>query len=159
MLIRNFCILLVFTEMKLSLFWGYFHDCLHWTLSKWQRPVTSQQQCPVQPMMKISSKWQHFHFSVGVIWVQLSLYIGWSIISKILISLPHQGVLDSYNVVLLGPRTNSFCDPHKNFQLWLPYQSKFIEDCLTDPVTDGLLNGRGSVSILQMTWLEKWKRK
>ena len=37
-------------------FWWNFHHRLHWKLSKWQLPV--------QPVMKISSKWRHFHFSV-----------------------------------------------------------------------------------------------
>ena len=44
-----------FTETEMS-FWWNFHHWLHWKLSKWQLPV--------QPVMKISSKWWHFHFSV-----------------------------------------------------------------------------------------------
>ena len=43
------------TETKMSSFWCDFHHWLHWKLSFWQLPV--------QPMMKISSKWQYFHFS------------------------------------------------------------------------------------------------
>ena len=52
------------TEMEMS-FWWNFHHWLHWKLSIWQLPV--------QPAMKISSKWQlpamkisskwYFHFS------------------------------------------------------------------------------------------------
>ena len=41
----------------MSSFWWNFHHWLHWKLSKWQLPV--------QPMMKISSKWRHFRFSGG----------------------------------------------------------------------------------------------
>ena len=40
----------------MSSFWWNFHHWLHWKLSKWQLPV--------QPVMKISSKWRHFRFSV-----------------------------------------------------------------------------------------------
>ena len=40
----------------LSPFWWNFHHWLHWKLSFWQLPV--------QPVMKILSKWQHFCFSV-----------------------------------------------------------------------------------------------
>ena len=40
---------------KMSSFWWNFHYWLHWKLSKWQLPV--------QPVMKISSKWRHFRFS------------------------------------------------------------------------------------------------
>ena len=43
------------TETEMSSFWWNFHHWLHWKLSKWQLPV--------QPMMKISSKWRHFRFS------------------------------------------------------------------------------------------------
>ena len=41
----------------MSSFWWNFHHWLHWKLSKWQLPV--------QPVMKISSKWRHFRFSEG----------------------------------------------------------------------------------------------
>ena len=41
--------------INMSSFWQYFHHWLHWKLSCWQLPV--------QPMMKISSKWRHFRFS------------------------------------------------------------------------------------------------
>ena len=44
------------TETEMSSFWWNFHHWLHWKLSKWQLPV--------QPVMKISSKWRHFRFSV-----------------------------------------------------------------------------------------------
>ena len=37
-------------------FWRNFYPWLHWKLSKWQLPL--------QPVMKISSKWPHYHFSV-----------------------------------------------------------------------------------------------
>ena len=40
----------------MSPFWRNFNHCLHWKLSFWQLPV--------QPVMKISSKWRHFRFSV-----------------------------------------------------------------------------------------------
>ena len=43
-------------ETDMSSFWWNSHHWLHWKLSKWQLPV--------QPVMKISSKWQHSHFSV-----------------------------------------------------------------------------------------------
>ena len=46
----------MFTETKMSSFWRNFNHCLHWKLSCWQLPV--------QPVMKISSKWRHFRFSV-----------------------------------------------------------------------------------------------
>ena len=45
-----------YTESKMSSFWWNLHHWLHWKLSKWQLSV--------QPVMKISSKWQHFRFSV-----------------------------------------------------------------------------------------------
>ena len=45
------------TETEMSSFWWNFHHWLHWKLSKWQLPV--------QPVMKISSKWRHFRFSDG----------------------------------------------------------------------------------------------
>ena len=41
------------------LFWWNFHHWLHWKLSKWQLPV--------QPVMKISSKWWHFRFGGSVV--------------------------------------------------------------------------------------------
>ena len=44
------------TETEMSSFWWHFHHWLHWKLSKWQLPV--------QPVIKISSKWRHFRFSV-----------------------------------------------------------------------------------------------
>ena len=47
---------LAFTETKMSSFWWNFHHWLHWKLSFWQLSV--------QPVMKISSKWRHFRFSV-----------------------------------------------------------------------------------------------
>ena len=43
------------TETEMSSFWWNFHHWLHWKLSKWQLPV--------QPVIKISSKWRHFRFS------------------------------------------------------------------------------------------------
>ena len=43
------------TETKMSSFWLNFHHWLHWKLSFWQLPV--------QPVIKISSKWRHFCFS------------------------------------------------------------------------------------------------
>ena len=45
-----------YTETKMSSFWWNFHHWLHWKLSFWQLSV--------QPVMKISSKWRHFRFSV-----------------------------------------------------------------------------------------------
>ena len=47
----------LYTETEMSSFWWNFHHWLHWKLSKWQLPV--------QPMIKISSKWRHFRFSVS----------------------------------------------------------------------------------------------
>ena len=46
-----------YTETEMSSFWWNYHHWLHWKLSKWQLPV--------QPVMKISSKWRHFRFSVS----------------------------------------------------------------------------------------------
>ena len=46
----------IYTETKMSSFWRNFNHWLHWKLSFWQLPV--------QPVMKISSKWRHFRFSV-----------------------------------------------------------------------------------------------
>ena len=43
------------TETKMSSFWRNFNHWLHWKLSFWQLPV--------QPVMKISSKWRRFRFS------------------------------------------------------------------------------------------------
>ena len=43
------------TETKMSSLWRNFNHWLHWKLSFWQLPV--------QPVMKISSKWRHFRFS------------------------------------------------------------------------------------------------
>ena len=43
-----------YTEMRMLSFWRNFHHSLQWKLSKWQLPV--------QPMIKISSKWRHFRF-------------------------------------------------------------------------------------------------
>ena len=52
-----------FIEMEILLScWWIFQHWLHWKLSKWQFPV--------QPVMKISSKWQHFHYNVFVIYCQ-----------------------------------------------------------------------------------------
>ena len=42
----------------MSSFWRNFNHWLHWKLSFWQLPV--------QPVMKISSKWRHFRFSGDV---------------------------------------------------------------------------------------------
>ena len=47
---------LLYTETKMSLFWWNLHHWLQRKLSKWQLSV--------QPVMKISSKWWHFRFSV-----------------------------------------------------------------------------------------------
>ena len=44
----------IITKMEMLSFWWNFHHWLHWKLSFWQLPV--------QPVIKISSKW-HFHFS------------------------------------------------------------------------------------------------
>ena len=46
---------LCITETETYSFWWHFHHWLHLKLSKWQLPV--------QPLMKISSKWRHFRFS------------------------------------------------------------------------------------------------
>ena len=51
------CKATTYTETEMSSFWWNFHHWLHWKLSKWQLPV--------QPVIKISSKWRHFRFSVG----------------------------------------------------------------------------------------------
>ena len=48
----------MYTEMEMSSFWWNYHHWQHWKLSKWQLPV--------QPVMKISSKWRHFRFSIIV---------------------------------------------------------------------------------------------
>ena len=44
------------SETAVQFFWRNYHHWLHWKLSKWQLLV--------QPLMKMSSRWQHFHFSV-----------------------------------------------------------------------------------------------
>ena len=49
----------IYTETKMSSFWRNFNHWLHWKLSFWQLPV--------QPVMKISSKWRHFRFSVVLV--------------------------------------------------------------------------------------------
>ena len=46
---------IIITETKKLSFWRNFHHWLHRKLSKWQLPV--------QPVMKISPKWQHPCFS------------------------------------------------------------------------------------------------
>ena len=48
----------IYTDREMSSFWRNYHRWQHWKLSKWQLPV--------QPVMKILSKWQHFHFNVGI---------------------------------------------------------------------------------------------
>ena len=48
--------MIIYTETKMSSFWRNFHHWLHRKLSFWQFSV--------QPVMKISSKWRHFRFSV-----------------------------------------------------------------------------------------------
>ena len=58
-----------YTETKMSSFWRNFNHWLHWKLSFWQLPV--------QPVMKISSKWRHFRFSVRDPWV-LVMHIQWT---------------------------------------------------------------------------------
>ena len=55
-LVKWFCLGYI-TETKMSSFWWNFHHWLHWKLSFWQLSV--------QPVMKISSKWRHFRFSVN----------------------------------------------------------------------------------------------
>ena len=47
----------VITELEMSVWWK-LHQWLHMKLLVWQLSV--------QPLMKISSKWQHFHFGVTV---------------------------------------------------------------------------------------------
>ena len=52
-----------FTETEMLSFWQYLPHWLHWKLSKWQLPM--------QPVMKILSKWWHSHFSVvKIMWWQ-----------------------------------------------------------------------------------------
>ena len=53
----------LYTETKMLSFWRNFNHWLHWKLSLWQLPV--------QPVMKISSKWRHFRFSV---WHTIYIY-------------------------------------------------------------------------------------
>ena len=47
-----------YTETEMLSFWWNFNHWLHRKLSFWQLSV--------QPVMKISSKWRHFCFSVGI---------------------------------------------------------------------------------------------
>ena len=55
----------------MSSFWRNFNHWLHWKLSFWQLPV--------QPVMKISSKWRHFRFSVyRVQRININTNEGWS---------------------------------------------------------------------------------
>ena len=49
---------MISTETKMSSIWRNFNHWLHWKLSFWQLPV--------QPVMKISSKWRHFRFSASL---------------------------------------------------------------------------------------------
>ena len=65
---ENMYSLILFTETKMSSFWRNFNHWLHWKLSFWQLPV--------QPVMKISSKWRHFRFSV--------IAQGWGFLSQFL---------------------------------------------------------------------------
>ena len=48
-------------EIRMLSFWWNFHHWLHWKLSKWQLPV--------QSVLKISSKWQHFLSMECLLWV------------------------------------------------------------------------------------------
>ena len=57
-----------YTETKMSSFWWKFHHWLHRKLSFWQLSV--------QPVMKISSKWRHFRFSVRCPRATEILYLG-----------------------------------------------------------------------------------
>ena len=60
-----------FMETEMSSFWWNFLRWLHWKLSKWQLPV--------QPVIKISSKWRHFRFcdiTPRLIWWELMLQTG-----------------------------------------------------------------------------------
>ena len=45
-----------YTETEMLSFWWNFHHWLHWKLSR--------RQLPMQSVMKISSRWRHFRFSV-----------------------------------------------------------------------------------------------
>ena len=54
------------TETKMSSFWRNFNHWLHWKLSFWQLPV--------QPVMKISSKWRHFRFSACSLMVMMNSF-------------------------------------------------------------------------------------
>ena len=47
----------MFTETEIFSFWWNIHHWLYWKLSFWQLPV--------QPVMKISSKWRPFHFKTN----------------------------------------------------------------------------------------------
>ena len=47
-----------YTEIKMSPFWWNLYHWLHLKLSIWQL------QPKLQPVIKISSKWQYFHFNV-----------------------------------------------------------------------------------------------
>ena len=54
------CWLPTLTDTKMLSFWRNFRHWLYWKLSF--------RQFPVQPLMKISSKWRHFYFSAIVQW-------------------------------------------------------------------------------------------
>ena len=47
------------SEMKMLLFWQHFHHWLQWKLSKWQLPL--------QPVMKIISKWHSLYVTAPCI--------------------------------------------------------------------------------------------
>ena len=91
-----------FTETEMSSFWRNFHHWLHWKLSFWQLSV--------QPVMKISSKWRHFPFSVmlvfglisvSIIHILLGYFTGTGTIAPVLMKQPwrmnHQYMMTSSN--------------------------------------------------------------
>ena len=91
-----------FTETKMSSFWWNFHHWLHRKLSFWQLLV--------QPVMKISSKWRHFRFSV------LHYHIGLSLTSA-LVSL----VITMTLISLSESCLNFICNKLSFLPLWLQY--------------------------------------
>ena len=56
-------LVLIYSETEALSFWWNFHQWLHWKLS-----------FPVQPLMKISSKWRHFCFRVYLLYMTCKIY-------------------------------------------------------------------------------------
>ena len=113
-LIRRQARMMSYTETEMSSFWRNFRHWLHWKLSFWQLSV--------QPVMKISSKWWHFRFSVhllkpATVWIIIHGML-WSIL-KIKLSIVTQ-LLAQIHSCKLYSRISMFC------RCWNAYDSKAV---------------------------------